>query len=172
MTKADSNNSGRSFEWWMFSFIGAGAGWAAFISLLIPPYVTESTGNAADAGIVMAIISLAAVLAPVLGGFADKYRAHRLVLSLGVLGMAIGFLMYSISAEATALYALDAIVLGISAAAINAVGPVFVSGRELISGAGGQAIDGPEPAPARRPGDWWRTAGRCRRGQSGFRPAS
>ena len=63
---------GPAFEWWMFSFIAAGAGWSAFISLLIPPYVTESSGNAANAGIVMAIISLAAVLGPVLGGFADK----------------------------------------------------------------------------------------------------
>ena len=125
------NGNGRSFEWWMISFIAAGAGWAAFISLLIPPFVTESTGNAADAGIVMAIISLAAVLAPVLGSFADKYRAHRLILTLGVLGMAFGFLMYSISAEARAIYVLDAIVLGISVAAINAVGPVFVLGAGL-----------------------------------------
>jgi predicted MFS family arabinose efflux permease len=122
---------GPAFEWWMISFVAAGAGWAAFISLLIPPFVTESTGNAADAGIVMAIISLAAVLAPVLGGFADKYRAHRLVLSLGVLGMALGFFMYSISAESQAIYVLDAIVLGVSAAAINAVGPVFVLGANL-----------------------------------------
>lgn len=123
--------SGPAFEWWMISFIAAGAGWAAFISLLIPPFVTESTGNAADAGIVMAIISLAAVLAPVLGGFADKYRAHRLTLTLGVLGMALGFFMYSISAESQAIYVLDAIVLGVSVAAINAVGPVFVLGANL-----------------------------------------
>ena len=90
MTNQSNKNNdeakGPSFEWWMISFIAAGAGWAAFISLLIPPVVTESTGNPADAGIVMAVISLAAVLAPVLGGFADKYRAHRLVLTLGVLG--------------------------------------------------------------------------------------
>lgn len=129
MTKKKANSS--SFELWMISFVAAGAGWAAFISLLIPPFVTESTGNAADAGVVMAIISLAAVLAPVLGGFADKYRAHRLVLSLGVLGMALGFFMYSLSAEAKSIYALEAIVLGISAAAINAVGPVFVLGANL-----------------------------------------
>jgi MFS family permease len=124
-------DKGPAFEWWMVSFIGAGAGWAAFVSLLIPPYVTQTTGNAADAGIVMAIISLAAVLSPVLGAFADKYRAHRLVLSLGVLGMALGFFMYSISAETQALFALDAIVLGLSVAAINAVGPVFVLGAGL-----------------------------------------
>jgi len=39
--------------------------------------------------------------------------------------------MYSISAETKAIYALDAIILGISAAAINAVGPVFVLGANL-----------------------------------------
>ena len=60
MADASANNGplekGPAFEWWMISFIAAGAGWAAFISLLIPPFVTESTGSAADAGIVMAII--------------------------------------------------------------------------------------------------------------------
>lgn len=122
---------GPAFEWWMFSFIAAGAAWSAFISLLIPPYITESSGNAANAGIVMAIISLAAVLGPVLGGFADKYRAHRLVLSLGVLGLALGFVAYAISAEAQAILALDAILLGVSVAAVNAVGPVFVIGAGL-----------------------------------------
>jgi predicted MFS family arabinose efflux permease len=115
----------------MFSFIAAGAGWSAFISLLIPPYITQTTGNAADAGIVMAIISLAAVMGPVLGGLADKYRAHRLVLSLGVLGLALGFVAYAISAESNAILALDAILLGVSIAAVNAVGPVFVIGAGL-----------------------------------------
>jgi len=122
---------GSAFEWWMISNLAFGAGFSAFISLLIPPYVTGVTGNSADAGIVMAIISLAAVLGPVLGGFADKYRAHRVVLTLGVVGMAFGFLMYSISAEAQALLALDAIALGVSIAAINAVGPVFIVGAGL-----------------------------------------
>jgi len=135
MASTNTNNTqsapGPAFEWWMFSFIAAGAGWSAFIALLIPPYITGVTGNAADAGIVMAIISLAAVLAPVLGGFADKYRAHRLVLSLGVLGLALGFVAYAFSAESNAIYALDAILLGVSIAAVNAVGPVFVIGAGL-----------------------------------------
>ncbi|HSR31521.1 MAG TPA: MFS transporter [Anaerolineae bacterium] len=125
------NAKGPAFEWWMFSFIAAGAGWSAFISLLIPPYVTKATGSAANAGIVMAIISLAAVLGPVLGGFADKYRAHRLVLSGGVLGLALGFVAYALSAESSAILALDAILLGVSIAAVNAVGPVFVLGAGL-----------------------------------------
>jgi len=40
-----------AFEWWMVSNFAVGAGFAAFVALLIPPYVTEVTGSAADAGI-------------------------------------------------------------------------------------------------------------------------
>lgn len=76
MTESRSDQ-GRRFEWWMISFFAVGAGFSAFASLLIPPFITEATGSAAEAGIVMAIISLAAVLGPVFGNFADKYRAHQ-----------------------------------------------------------------------------------------------
>ncbi len=89
--------------------IAMGVGFSAFVALLIPPYVTETTGNAAAAGIVMAIISLAAVLGPVLGGLADTYRAHRLIMNLGVLGIKVAFAMYALSAEYNSLFAIDAI---------------------------------------------------------------
>jgi predicted MFS family arabinose efflux permease len=115
----------------MISNIAIGAGFSAFVVLLIPPYVTDVTGNAADVGVVMAIISLAAVLGPVLGGFADRYLAHRLVMSLGVLGMALGFAAYALSAETTSLYALDAILMGVSIASVSAVAPVFIVGAGL-----------------------------------------
>jgi predicted MFS family arabinose efflux permease len=130
-SKSGQQAKGPAFEWWMISNLAMGAGFSAFVALLIPPFVTETTGNAADAGIVMAIISLAAVLGPVLGGFADKYRAHRLVVSLGVLGMALAFAMYGISAEAKAILALDAILMGVSVAAVSAVAPVFIVGAAL-----------------------------------------
>jgi predicted MFS family arabinose efflux permease len=132
-----SSEKGPAFEWWMVSFFAVGAGFGAFVSLLIPPFVTQATGNAADAGIVMAIVSLAVVLGPVFGGFADKYRAHRLVLNLGVFGMALGFAMYALSAANTFVAALDAIVLGASIAAISAVAPVFIlsagKSQELVA---------------------------------------
>jgi predicted MFS family arabinose efflux permease len=132
MAQSNANNAkGPAFEWWMISNLAMGAGFSAFVALLIPPFVTEATGNAADAGVVMAVISLAAVLGPVLGGFADKYRAHRLVMSGGVLGMALAFAMYAISAENTAIYALDAILMGVSIAAVSAVAPVFIVGANL-----------------------------------------
>jgi predicted MFS family arabinose efflux permease len=132
MTNQETANNdqvkGPAFEWWMVSIFAIGAGFSAFVSLLIPPYVSEATGNAAEAGIVMAIISLAAVMGPVLGGFADKYRAHRLVLLGGLLGMVVAFVAYALSAGDTLVTALDAILMGTSIAAISAVAPVFIVG--------------------------------------------
>lgn len=122
---------GPAFELWMISNLAMGAGFSAFVALLIPPFVTDATGNAADAGVVMAVISLAAILGPVLGGFADKYRAHRLVMSGGMLGMAVAFAMYAISAENAAIMTLDAILMGASIAAVSAVAPVFIVGAGL-----------------------------------------
>ena len=126
---------GPAFEWWMIANLAQGAGFSAFIALLIPPYITQTTGNVADAGVVMAIISLAAVAGPVLGGFADRYRAHRLIMTLGILGMAVAFLAFGISAQTNAFFAIDAIVMGLSVAAVLAVAPVFIVGANL-----GQAL--------------------------------
>lgn len=135
MTEPGEDNTvaekSRGFEGWMLSNFAMGAGFSAFVALLIPPYVTEVTGDVAASGAVMAVISLAAVLGPVLGTFADKYRAHRAVLSGGVLGMAVSFAMFALSAESAAFYAIDAILLGVSIAAVSAVGPVFIVGAGL-----------------------------------------
>ncbi len=123
--------TGAPFEWWMLSNFAVGAGFSAFIALLIPPYVTSATSDVSASGVVMAIISLGAILGPVLGSFADKYRAHRIVMCAGLAGMALGFGLFAGAAESAALYALDAIILGISIAAISAVAPVFVVGAGL-----------------------------------------
>jgi predicted MFS family arabinose efflux permease len=127
----DNQSNGPAFEWWMISNVANGAGYYAFVILLIPAYVTQVTGNAADAGVVMAIIGLAAVVGPMLGRFADRYMAHRLVLNLGMLAMALAFAAYAISAERTVLYALEALLMGVGVAAINAIGPAFIVGAKL-----------------------------------------
>jgi predicted MFS family arabinose efflux permease len=128
---ATSSSEGRPFELWMTANFAMGAGFSAFMALLIPPYVTEVTSDAAAAGAVMAVISLAAVLGPVLGTFADRHGAHRIVMSLGVLGMAIGFAAFALASDSSKFYAIDAIILGVSIAAVAAVGPVFIVGAEL-----------------------------------------
>jgi MFS family permease len=115
----------------MLSNFAVGAGYSAFVSLLIPPFVKEVTGDASAAGVVMAIIALGAILGPVLGSFADRYSAHRIVLLGGVAGMVLGFVMFALSDDNAELYAIDAIVMGVSIAAISAVGPVFIVGAHL-----------------------------------------
>ena len=39
----------KTFEWWMMSNFAMGAGYSAFISLLIPPFVKEVSGDASAA---------------------------------------------------------------------------------------------------------------------------
>jgi len=133
-TVNDQQTKGPAFQWWMISNLGVGAGFSAFVALLIPPYITELSGSAAEAGVVMAIMSLAAVMGPVLGGFADKYRAHRLILSLGVFGMAFAFAAFAFAADDTTFAPIDAIIMGISVAAVGAIGPVFIVGAGLSQG--------------------------------------
>jgi predicted MFS family arabinose efflux permease len=79
----------------------------------------------------MAVISLAAILGPILGTFADRHAAHRIVMCAGVLGLAIGFAAFAIASDSSNFFAVDAIILGVSVAAVSAVGPVFIVGSGL-----------------------------------------
>jgi len=45
--------------------------------------------------------------------------------------MALAFVMLAISSESSELFAIDAIVMGVSIAAVSAVGPVFIVGARL-----------------------------------------
>ena len=108
-----------------------GISYSAFVSLLIPPFVTEAGGDASTAGIVMAIIALGALGGPPIGAFADRYSAHRIVMVGGIAGMAVSFVAYALSADNSALYALDAILMGVSVAAVSATAPVFIVGARL-----------------------------------------
>ncbi len=95
--EANSNGKGPAFEWWMVSFFAVGAGFSAFVSLLIPPFVTEATGSAADAGIVMAIISLAAVLGPVLGGWLANQFGYNAINWMAAISVGAAVLLIFVS---------------------------------------------------------------------------
>jgi MFS family permease len=115
----------------MLSMFALGISYSAFVSLLIPPFVSDAGGDASTAGIVMAIIALGALGGPPIGAFADRYSAHRIVMVGGIAGMALSFVAYALSADNSALYALDAILMGISVAAVSATAPVFIVGAKL-----------------------------------------
>jgi DHA1 family multidrug resistance protein-like MFS transporter len=115
----------------MLSMFALGISYSAFVSLLIPPYVSDAGGDASTAGIVMAIIALGALGGPPIGAFADRYSTHRLVMVSGIAGMSLSFAAYALSADNSALYALDAILMGVSVAAVSATAPVFIVGAKL-----------------------------------------
>ena len=129
-TSTDAGEA-RTFEWWMLANFAVGAGYSAFVSMLIPPYVKEIAGDASAAGVVMAIIAFGALLGPALGSFADKYSAHRTLLVSGVAAMALAFVMLALSSDNSGLFAIDAIAMGVGVAAVSAVGPVFIVGARL-----------------------------------------
>jgi MFS family permease len=131
MTDSQGDGKGRPFELWMLAGVAGGAAFNAFAILLIPPYVTQMTGNARVSGILISVLSLAAVLGPVVGRFADKYKAHRLVLSLSVLGLALGFALFALMSRNLELYILPSILLGISMAGRGVLGGTYVVGAKL-----------------------------------------
>ncbi len=115
-----------AFQWWMTANVAVGAGWAAFVALLVPPYITEATGSASQAGVVMAMMSLAAVLGPVLGGIADRYRAHRQVTVGGLAAMTIALLAFGVASGDSEFQVIDALIMGVGVAGVSAVAPVFI----------------------------------------------
>jgi predicted MFS family arabinose efflux permease len=110
----------------MTSNVAIGAGWAAFVALLVPPYITQATGSASKAGVVMAMMSLAAVLGPVLGGIADRYRAHRHVMVGGLGAMTVALLAMGVGAADSEFQVIDAVIMGLGVAGVSAVSPVFI----------------------------------------------
>jgi len=110
----------------MMSNVAVGAGFSAFVALLVPPYITQATGSASEAGVVMAMMSLAAVLGPVLGGIADRYAAHRHVLVGGMAAMSLALLAFGVASGDSEFQVIDALIMGIGVAGVSAVAPVFI----------------------------------------------
>jgi MFS family permease len=110
----------------MTANVAVGAGWAAFVALLVPPYITQATGSASQAGVVMAMMSLAAVIGPVLGGIADRYVAHRWVLVGGLAAMSLALLAFGVASGDSEFQVIDALIMGVGVAAVSAVAPVYI----------------------------------------------
>jgi len=127
-TTTDASRSTRepAFQGWMTANVAVGAGWAAFVALLVPPYITQATGSASQAGVVMAMMSLAAVLGPVLGGIADRYTAHRQVLVGGLAAMTLALLAFGVASGDSEFQVVDALIMGLGVAGVSAVAPVYI----------------------------------------------
>lgn len=128
---ANTSNRNRSgLNWWYAAHFVYGAIQMVFIPVLIPTFILEVTGSAVDVGIVMGIIGLGALATPIIGGLADKYWAHRTAQLGGLLSLALGGIVFSISGKgdilADLLYVLGAALLGLGSATLLMINPTFI----------------------------------------------
>lgn len=120
-----------SFEWWYIAHFVFGVVYLGFVPILVPTYVIEISGSAAEAGVVMAIIGLGALLAPAIGGFADKYQAHRIAQLAGLLSLALGGVAFAIAQE-DLFFAIAAILVGVGVATVMMINPTFIVGAGFV----------------------------------------
>jgi MFS family permease len=118
----------------MSTWIAVGAAQDAALPILVPAYVIAVTDSAAYSGVVMGAVMLTGGLGPVMGRVADRHRAHRAILVLGNVGLALACVAYGLSSERDAILVLDAVLLGASISAVSTVAPVFVLSTRVSPG--------------------------------------
>ncbi len=121
----------RPFEWWMTSHLALALAFNCFLPVLLPAYVLSVGGTAIDIALAMSMAGLFALIGPSIGGLAVRHRAHRLVQTLGVLGMAIGLGGLALSGGDSLSIVLAIAVMGIGAAAVAVAAPTFILGTGL-----------------------------------------
>lgn len=118
--------SGWGLEWWYNAHFTFGVIQNVFIPILIPTFVLEKTGNVGPAGVMMAIIGLGGLLAPVIGGLADKYRAHRWAQLGALLSYAVGGVIFAYAGDVMMLYYVASAFFGIGSATLLMINPAFI----------------------------------------------
>ena len=127
---AGSEQKQSAFEWWFVAHLIFGIIYLGFVPILVPTYVIQETGSAAEAGVVMAIIGLGALAAPAIGGFADKYLAHRVAQLGGLVSLALGGLLFALVRD-DLIFAVAAILIGLGVATLMMINPTFIAGAGL-----------------------------------------
>ncbi len=131
MHVATADGDARPLEWWMTSNLALGLAFNCFLPVLLPSYVLSVGGTATDIWVAMSVAGLFALLGPSIGRLAGRRQAHRLVQGLGMLGMAAGLLILSLSHDNSLSIVLALAVMGIGAAAVAVASPIFILGSDL-----------------------------------------
>ena len=120
---------GKNYEAWFLSqgFVGfVYAGGAAF---LVAPMILSQGGTPADAGMVMGLLPFVALLSPVFGGVADRFRIHRELVLVGLASLALASIVMSF-AEQELTYVVGALLFGTGG------GLIIVSNLSMLAGSG------------------------------------
>ena len=121
----------RGFEPWMISNVAVGMAVGSFLTLLVPPFITDVTGSAARVGIVFALVSLAATVGPWFGGRADRSGRHRRYYLIAMIAVSGSFALLALASAASRWSPLFGVVLGASYAVQGTIGPAFIVGSGL-----------------------------------------
>jgi predicted MFS family arabinose efflux permease len=127
----DTTRPPRAFEPWMISNVGVGAATASFLTLLVPPFVADVTGSATRVGLVFAVISLAAVVGPLIARLADRTGRHGLIYVLSLFALAASFALLAIDANMARWSPIFGLILGVAVSAQGTIGPTFIVGARL-----------------------------------------
>ncbi len=119
-------NTGWGLEWWYNAHFTFGVIQNVFIPILIPVFVLETTGSVGAAGIMLAIIGLGGLTAPVIGGLADKYQAHRWAQLAALLAYAVGGLLFAYADGKMTLYYVASGFFGMGSATLLMLNPAFI----------------------------------------------
>ncbi|WP_406611199.1 MFS transporter [Agarivorans sp. JK6] len=113
-------------EAWYTAHLCYGIIQLVFIPILIPTFILDKTGSPTQVGIAMGILGLSGLLAPILGGLADRYRAHRSAQLIGLAAIAISALVFALSGANFMLHLLAAVFLGLGSASLLMINPAFI----------------------------------------------
>lgn len=116
-----------TFELWKLAQVAVGLVAIGGLMFLIPLAIVEQGGTPADAGAVVALAGALGLLGPFLGGFADRFRAYRMV-QLGSLGLlSLSALVFSFATEELT-WLVAAALLGVGMAGLSVANPTLVVG--------------------------------------------
>lgn len=113
-------------EWWYTAHFVYGAIQLIFIPILVPTFVLSVTDSATMAGAALTVIGLGGFLAPVIGGLADKFRAHRLAQLAGLAAYALGGCLFAFMGQSAVGIFGGAACMGIGSATLLMINPAFV----------------------------------------------
>ncbi|WP_394152126.1 MFS transporter [Vibrio maritimus] len=111
---------------WHFAQASLGIVQWVGIAILINPIIIERTASGALLGQVMALIGGAGLLAPLIGGIADKYSCHRMMQRMALFTHFIALLILYFAETSTTIYWTVGALIGIGSVALLVLNPTFV----------------------------------------------
>ncbi|MCG9787599.1 MFS transporter [Vibrio barjaei] len=114
-------------EGWFAAHFAYGIVQIVFIPMLMPSFILARTGSATQAGLAMAVFGMAGLAAPIIGGLADKYKAHRHAQLFGMICYLLAGASFVVAGESFPLMLVGAACFGVGSAILLMLNPVFIT---------------------------------------------